>query len=179
MNAIDLLVKQHQEAKDLLASLEDAEVEDKDELFEKLADALAVHAAIEERHFYPATKDDRTEELLQEAVEEHLSVKRLIADLLDMPPSDAQFDAKVKVLKEQVEHHIEEEEGELFPKVKKAHSSQELEDLGVTLADASRGGSAGFGRGAFEERAALGANKLRGSLEWVGHPCPPGESPES
>ena len=121
MNAIDLLRKQHQEAKELLSTLEDAEVEDKEELFEKLADALAVHAAIEEQHFYPATKDDRTEELLQEA------------DLLDMPPSDAQFDAKVKVLKEQVEHHIEEEEGELFPKVKKAHGAQELEDLGALM----------------------------------------------
>src|SRR5256885_14725071 len=94
MNAIDLLKKQHEEAKELLSSLEEAEVEEKEELFEKLADALAAHAAIEERHFYPATKDDRTEELLQEAVEEHLSVKRLIADLLDMPPSEAQFDAK-------------------------------------------------------------------------------------
>src|SRR3954468_18673766 len=133
MNAIDLLEKQHEEAKELLSSLQDAEVEDKEELFEKLADALAVDAAIEERHFYPATKDDRTEELLQEAVEEHLSVKRLIADLLEMSPSDAQFDAKVKVLEEQVEHHIEEEEGELFPKVKKAHEAQELDDLGVLM----------------------------------------------
>jgi hemerythrin superfamily protein len=133
MNAIGLLMKQHQEAKELLSALEEAEVEDKQELFEKLADALAVHAAIEEQHFYPATKDDRTEELLQEAVEEHLAVKRLIADLLEMPPSDAQFDAKVKVLEEQVAHHIEEEEGQLFPKVKKAHSAEELEDLGLLM----------------------------------------------
>src|SRR5438067_12794774 len=133
MNAIALLKKQHEEAKELLAALEDAEVEDKEELFEKLADALAAHAAIEEQHFYPATKDDRTADLLHEAVEEHLSVKRLIADLLDMPPSDAQFDAKVKVLKEQVEHHIEEEEGQLFPAVKKAHGAQELDDLGALM----------------------------------------------
>src|SRR3982751_5852381 len=133
MNAIDLLKKQHEEAKELLSALEEAEVEEKEELFEKLADALAMHAAIEEKHFYPATKDDRTEELLQEAVEEHLSVKRLIADLLEMSPADAQFDAKVKVLREQVEHHIEEEEGELFPKVKKAHEAQELDDLGILM----------------------------------------------
>src|SRR3954465_8100689 len=133
MNAIDLLKKQHEEAKELLSALEEAEVEDKEELFEKLADALAMHTAIEEQHFYPATKDDRTEELLQEAVEEHLSAKRIIAELLDLPPSGAEFDAKVKVLKEQVEHHIEEEEGELFPKVKKAHSREELEDLGALM----------------------------------------------
>ena len=133
MNAIDLLKKQHQEAKELFSALEEAEVEEKEELFEKLADALATHAAIEERHFYPATRDDRTEDLLHEAVEEHLSVKRLIADLLDMSPSDAQFDAKVKVLKEQIEHHVEEEEGELFPEVKKAHKAQELDDLGLLM----------------------------------------------
>jgi hemerythrin superfamily protein len=133
VNAIDLLKQQHEEAKELLASLEDAELEEKEELFEKLADALAAHAAIEEQHFYPATKDDRTEELLQEAVEEHLAVKRLIADLLDMSPSEPQFDAKVKVLREQVEHHIEEEEGELFPKVKRAHRAEELEDLGALM----------------------------------------------
>ncbi|MFL5392807.1 MAG: hemerythrin domain-containing protein [Myxococcales bacterium] len=133
MNAIDLLKKQHEEAKELLSALEEAEVEEKEELFEKLADALAMHAAIEEQHFYPATKDARTEELLQEAVEEHLSAKRIIADLLEMEPDDPQFDAKIKVLQEQIEHHVEEEETELFPKVLKIHSKDEMEDLGVLM----------------------------------------------
>ncbi|MFL5442383.1 MAG: hemerythrin domain-containing protein [Myxococcales bacterium] len=133
MNAIDLLKKQHEEAKELLSALEEAEVEEKEELFEKLADALAMHAAIEEQHFYPATKDARTEELLQEAGEEHLSAKRIIADLLEMEPDDPQFDAKIKVLQEQIEHHVEEEETELFPKVLKIHSKDEMEDLGVLM----------------------------------------------
>jgi len=65
--------------------------------FEQIADDLAVHAAIEEKHFYPATKSARTEDLLQEAVEEHLSVKRIIADLLEMDPAEAQFDAKIGI----------------------------------------------------------------------------------
>ena len=135
MNAIELLKMQHEEAKKLFNQIEAAEDEQKEELFEQLADALAVHATIEEKHFYPATKNARTEELLQEAVEEHLGIKRLIADLLEMSPEDAQFDAKVTVLKEQVEHHVEEEEGELFPKVKKVLKEEELEDLGVVMED--------------------------------------------
>ena len=133
MNAIDLLKKQHVEARKLFKEIEKAGPEEKEQLFDDLADALAVHAAIEEQHFYPATKDARTEELLQEAVEEHLSAKRIIADLLEMEPDDPQFDAKIKVLQEQIEHHVEEEETELFPKVQKLHSKDEMEDLGVSM----------------------------------------------
>jgi hemerythrin superfamily protein len=133
VNAIDLLKQQHREVEKLFKKMEKAGPEEKEKLFDELADSLAVHAAIEEQHFYPATKDARTEELLQEAVEEHLSVKRIIADLLEMEPDDAQFDAKITVLQEQVEHHVEEEEKELFPKVQKLHSKDELEDLGVLM----------------------------------------------
>jgi hemerythrin superfamily protein len=133
MNAIDLLKMQHREVEKLFKKIETAGPDEKEKLFDELADSLAVHASIEEQHFYPATKDSRTEELLQEAVEEHLSVKRIIADMLEMEPDDAQFDAKVKVLQEQVEHHVEEEETELFPKVQKLHSKDELEDLGVLM----------------------------------------------
>jgi hemerythrin superfamily protein len=134
VNAIELLEQQHREVEKLFEKIEKAESEEKkEELFDEMADALAVHAAIEEQHFYPATKDARTEELLTEAVEEHLAVKRIIADLLEMDPDDAQFDAKIRVLKENVERHVEEEEGELFPKVSKVHSKDELEDLGVLM----------------------------------------------
>jgi hemerythrin superfamily protein len=133
VNAIDLLKQQHREVEKLFKKMEKAGPDEKEKLFDELADSLAVHAAIEEQHFYPATKDARTEELLQEAVEEHLSVKRIIADLLEMEPDDPQFDAKITVLQEQVEHHVEEEEKELFPKVQKLHSKDELEDLGVLM----------------------------------------------
>ena len=133
MNAIDLLEKQHKEVKELFQKIEKADPDEKERLFDRLADALAVHAAIEEQHFYPATKDARTEELLREAVEEHLSVKRIIADLLEMEPDDVHFDAKITVLQEQVEHHVEEEETELFPKVRKVRSKDELEDLGILM----------------------------------------------
>jgi hemerythrin superfamily protein len=137
VNAIDLLEKQHEKVEDLFGKIEKAG-SGKEELFDQLADSLAVHAAIEEQHFYPATKDARTEELLHEAVEEHLAVKRIIADLLEMEPDDPQFDAKIAVLKEQVEHHVEEERKELFPKVRKMHSREELEDLGVIMEETAR-----------------------------------------
>jgi len=135
VDAIELLKTQHQEVKTLFKKIEKADEGEKEDLFDQIADALAVHAAIEEKHFYPATRNARTEELLQEAVEEHLSVKRLIADLLELSPSDPQFDAKISVLQEQVEHHVGEEEGDLFPKVKKILAADELEDLGVVMED--------------------------------------------
>jgi hemerythrin superfamily protein len=135
MDAIELLETQHKEVKGLFKKIEKAEEEQKQDLFEQLADALAVHAAIEEKHFYPATMNARTEELLQEAVEEHLSVKRLIADLMEMSSGDPQFDAKITVLQEQIEHHVEEEENELFPKVRKMLKKEELEDLGIVMED--------------------------------------------
>ena len=133
MDAIKLLERQHREVEQLFRKIENADTDEKERLFDELADALAVHATIEERHFYPATKDARTAELLQEAVEEHLSVKRLIADLLEMEPGEPQFDSKVSVLREQVEHHVEEEEGELFPQVKKLMEVDSLEAIGQQM----------------------------------------------
>src|SRR5262245_33991888 len=109
MNAIDLLLSQHREVKDLFAKIEKAKSADKKgELFETLADNLAIHSSIEEHHFYPAVKAEPTEDILLESLEEHLSVKRLLADLLETAPDGEEFDAKIKVLQEQVEHHVEE-----------------------------------------------------------------------
>lgn len=136
MNAIKLLEQQHREVEELFAQFEDAsdsEIESKQQLVKKIMDALAAHAAIEEQIFYPATKDARTEELLHEAVEEHLGAKRIIADLLDQGLDEAVFKAKVKVLQEQIEHHVAEEEKELFPKVKKLLGGEELDELGERM----------------------------------------------
>jgi hemerythrin superfamily protein len=92
-----------------------------------------MHATIEEKHFYPAIKERRTEDILLEALEEHLGIKRVIADLLKIDPSDETFDAKIKVLKEQVEHHVEEEESDLFPKVKKIFDRDELTAIAALM----------------------------------------------
>ncbi len=130
MSAIDLLESQHREVEQLFSQLEKSRAANrKAALFAELADKLAVHAAIEEHHFYPAVKEKRTEDILLEAVEEHLGIKRVLADLLKTAPEDDTFDAKVKVLKEEVEHHVGEEEDDLFPKVKKILSQQEFDAL--------------------------------------------------
>src|SRR5436190_24115541 len=102
MSAIDMLESQHREVEKLFAAFEKASAAKKRDIFLQIADKLAVHATIEEKHFYPAAKNDETEDLLAESVEEHLSVKRLIADLLE-DDDDETLEAKVTVLKEQVE----------------------------------------------------------------------------
>ncbi len=134
MNAIELLESQHREVEDLFARIEKSKSNDaKDRLFTDIADKLAVHATIEERHFYPAVKARRTEDIVLESLEEHVGIKRVLADLLQTDASDGTFDAKVAVLKEQVSHHVEEEESELFPKVRKLFDGEQLEALGQEM----------------------------------------------
>ncbi|HEX5418841.1 MAG TPA: hemerythrin domain-containing protein, partial [Gammaproteobacteria bacterium] len=127
-NALELLKHQHDEVKKLFEKLESAHSSaDKEKIFAKLADALAAHTKIEETIFYPSVFDDETEIELREAFEEHLAAKRLVADLLEMEPTDPQFMSKASVLREVVQHHIEEEETQLFPEVR----GQDRDDLGV------------------------------------------------
>lgn len=127
VNAVDMLESQHREMEDLFAKLEKADRgERKQKLFTQIADKLAVHASIEEEAFYPAVKAKRTEDLLLESLEEHLGIKRVLADLIDLDSNDETFDAKTKVLQEQVEHHVGEEEDDLFPKVKKIFDEETL-----------------------------------------------------
>ena len=134
MDATRLLEKQHKQVADAFERYEKAEeVPQKRELFLQIADDLSAHAAIEEKIFYPSVYVNETEDLLKEAVEEHLAAKRIIADLLDLEPADPSFDPKMMVLKEQIEHHVEEEEGELFPKVRKNFTAEELDGLGVEM----------------------------------------------
>jgi hypothetical protein len=130
MSAIDLLEGQHREVDSLFDALDDAtSTEEKESLLDQLADKLAIHAAIEEHHFYPTVRARRTDDILLESLEEHLSIKRVLADLLDTAADDETFDAKLEVLREQVEHHVGEEEGDLFPKVRKLLDATELDAL--------------------------------------------------
>jgi hemerythrin superfamily protein len=134
MHAIDLLESQHRQVEKLFAQIEKSKSpESKRKLFESVADVLAVHAAIEEHQFYPAVKAKRTEDILLESLEEHLGIKRVLADLLETDAKDETFDAKITVLKEQVEHHVKEEETDLFPKSKKVLNADELEALGASM----------------------------------------------
>jgi hemerythrin-like domain-containing protein len=131
MDAIQMLMGQHREVDELFEHIEASkDAEERWETFEELADRLAIHATIEERHFYPAVREQQTEEILLESLEEHLSIKRILADMLPLDGAqDAIFDAKLAVLKEQVQEHVQEEERELFPKVKKLLDQEMLDAI--------------------------------------------------
>jgi hemerythrin superfamily protein len=134
MDAIEMLESQHREVEALFSKIGKArDAAKKTTLFEELADKLAMHAAIEEHHFYPAVKAKRTEDILLESLEEHLGIKRVLADLLDLPAGDETFDAKIKVLNEQVSHHVKEEETDLFPKSKKVLDLDERKELAKSM----------------------------------------------
>jgi hemerythrin superfamily protein len=134
MNAIDMLEAQHRQVATLFEKIERARSpETKEKYFIQVADALAIHATIEEHHFYPAVRAKRTEDILLEALEEHLAIKRVLSDLLDVEVEDETFDAKLKVLQEEVEHHVEEEERDLFPKVKKLLDEGELDSIAAAM----------------------------------------------
>jgi hemerythrin superfamily protein len=136
-DAIALLTNDHKEVKQLFKEYEklvkdEAEDEDKQALAEQICHLLTVHATIEEEIFYPAAREALEEQdLLDEAEVEHASAKDLIAQIQQMEPSEELYDAKVKVLGEYIDHHVQEEEGEMFPACKK--SEMDLEALADEL----------------------------------------------
>jgi hemerythrin superfamily protein len=124
-DAIALLTDDHKTVQKLFKEYEklvqNADQEEKAALAKQICMELAVHAQIEEEIFYPAVRDAIAEtDLLDEAEVEHASAKDLIAQLGAMAPGEELYDAKVTVLGEYVNHHITEEQDEMFPKVKKA-----------------------------------------------------------
>lgn len=138
-NAIELLKADHKEAKDLFAKYENikevAGDNQKMEIAKQVCGALLIHMEIEETIFYPRVHqkiDDS--DLMNEALVEHDGAKDLIKQLGELKPSDPMFDAKLKVLGEQIEHHVEEEEKEMFPKAEK--SGIDLQALGNELFEA-------------------------------------------
>jgi hypothetical protein len=132
INALELLTEQHDEVEDLFAKIEDSDdPEAKENLFRELADKLAAHSTIEEKIFYPSVMSDETSDQLLESTEEHLQMKRMLADMLDLDVEDERFDAKLSVLKEEVRHHArDEEEGKLFPILRRQLSGETLAGLG-------------------------------------------------
>jgi hemerythrin superfamily protein len=138
-DAIALLTADHAKVKKLFKEFadlkeEDGSAEDKSALVTLICHELQVHTEIEEEIFYPAVRkaiDDS--DLMDEALVEHAGAKELIAQLEDMSPDDELYDAKVTVLGEQIQHHVKEEEGEMFPKARKAKIDGEA--LGVQMAE--------------------------------------------
>lgn len=140
MDPFELLKKDHKKVSGLLKQLEkteESEASTREELFGKLKNELETHTKIEETIFYPALEDhEETKDITLEAYEEHNVVKTLLQELEETSKDDETWGAKFSVLKENVEHHVEEEEGEMFSKVKEALNKNEIESLGDRINDA-------------------------------------------
>jgi len=136
-DAVSMLTSEHREVADLFKQYEalgDRAKAGKKRLADQICTALIVHAMVEEEIFYPAVREagKEAEEMIDEAVVEHASAKDLIAQIQEMDPEDELYDAKVKVLSEQIEHHVQEEEKEMFPLARKG--KLDLEAMGAEMA---------------------------------------------
>jgi hemerythrin superfamily protein len=139
-NAIDLLKNDHDKVKKLFEQIGDTSNQaekTREKLFVTIETELVVHTTIEEEILYPAlrkaAKNDEQCRLYFEAVEEHKAVDLLLPTVKEVAFGTNEFAARVKVLKEIVEHHVEEEEGEMFPLLKKLFSKEQLAELGERL----------------------------------------------
>ena len=133
MDAITLLKEDHKKVKELFRKFEGVSgLKTKQSVADQIRNELVVHTAIEEEIFYPGIQGE-VEEMIAEAIEEHNIVDRLLLELRDLGPDDEQFDAKMTVLIENVEHHAEEEEKEMFPAVKKALGMDVMKSLGERM----------------------------------------------
>ena len=132
-DAVALLKADHREVEKLFSQFEKASGESrKQQIAMKICQELKVHTQIEEEIFYPTSRDFlKDDEIVNEAIVEHQAAKDLIAEIEAMDPSDEMFDAKVTVLQEMIEHHVQEEEKEYFPQVQK--SDMDLKGVGEQL----------------------------------------------
>ena len=136
-DAIALLKQDHRTVSALFDEFEKADEDEQSAIAQRVCQLLTVHATIEEELLYPAAKEalaeDEDDDLVNEAEVEHGSAKELIAKIEAMSSGDEHFEATVKVLGEYIKHHVKEEEGELFPKLKK--TELDLKEMGSQLSE--------------------------------------------
>jgi hemerythrin-like domain-containing protein len=137
MDAFELLEKDHRKVEKLFEQLEpttERAIKTREELFEKLKHELDVHAHIEETILYPVLKRvAETREITFEGYEEHGVAKTLLEEMSTMNVDSEVWTAKLKVLKESIEHHVEEEEGEMFKDARSALSQEEIDEIGEKM----------------------------------------------
>jgi iron-sulfur cluster repair protein YtfE (RIC family) len=135
VEALALLKKDHGKVKELMKKLEKTEApKEREELFGRLKADLQVHEIIEEEIFYPTLKKHpRAKDIVLEGIEEHNVVDRLLGELSALSTKSETWGPKCKVMIENIEHHIEEEEGEMFRKARQVFERNELEDLGERM----------------------------------------------
>jgi hemerythrin-like domain-containing protein len=134
MDAFSLLKADHRKVAELFEELESAGGKQKLAVFDQIKMELELHTHIEEKIFYPAVEEPKeTHDLTLEAYEEHDVVKKLLQELSGARSADDEWEAQAKVLQENVEHHVDEEENQLFKKASKVLSTEEIETLGEEM----------------------------------------------
>ncbi|MEX0790414.1 MAG: hemerythrin domain-containing protein [Actinomycetota bacterium] len=147
MDAVALLKQDHEEVKKIMEKLDkttERGVKTREELFAKLRSEMTIHETIEEEIFYPALKEHpKAKELVLEGYEEHHVVDLIMGEISKTPYDDETWGAKFSVMKENIEHHIEEEEGEMFKQARDVFSKPELEELGTRMEERKNTASVG------------------------------------
>lgn len=142
MDGLELLKHDHDKVKGLLEKIESTEesnVAERRALFDSIGKEMKVHEKIEEEIFYPALKQHaEAKEVVLEGYEEHHVVDRLLEEMAQVPVDDERWGAKAIVMKENVEHHIEEEEGEMFEKARSIFGESDLQELGRQMEERKR-----------------------------------------
>ena len=163
MNAFNLLKADHRKVAELFQRLERTSGKRKLDVFKQIKEELDLHAHIEEKIFYPALEEpSETSDIVLEAYEEHKQVKTLLRELGRARNANEEWQVKAKVLQENVEHHVDEEENELFKKAGAALSAEEIEELGERLEmekERKQGRSAGRASASKSAARSSGAKK--------------------
>lgn len=136
MNAIELLKNDHDKVDKLFQKVKATEESEHPKIFEQIKMELDVHTHIEETIFYPKMMEDGDEELksiVKEGIEEHRQAKMFLRELSELTEGSDKFEPKLKVLMEDIEHHVMEEEGEMFKMIEKQFDAAVLEELGAEM----------------------------------------------
>ncbi len=134
MNAIELLKADHKKVNALFGKVKATEDEEHKELFEQIKHELDVHTHIEETIFYPRLREEpELEDIVLEGIEEHHQAKIFLRELSNLTEDSEKFEPKLKVLMEDITHHVQEEEGEMFPKVEDLFDGETLLELGAEM----------------------------------------------
>lgn len=134
MNAIELLKADHKKVNALFGKVKATEESEHKELFEQIKKELETHTHIEETIFYPRMQqEEELKDIVLEGIEEHHQAKIFLRELAALTEDSEKFEPKLKVLMEDITHHVQEEEGGMFPKVKEIFDEETLMELGAEL----------------------------------------------
>ena len=171
MDAFNLLKADHRKVEELFEQLESTSGKRKLDVFAQIKTELELHTHIEEKIFYPALEEpSETHDITLEAYEEHAQVKTLLQQLSRARTANDEWEAKAKVLQENVEHHVEEEENELFKKASSVLSREEVEELGLRMEEekARKQGGSKSSKGARKGAAKAGKKSAKAGNKTAG-----------